>query len=76
MVFHDCWFIIKILIKNEIAIKIKYLLFLQLLKISKHKDVKKITNKGIMPPDRKAILDPKPSTILALKGLLKYSENP
>ena len=58
----------------DILINIKYLLFLQLLKISKNKDDKKITTRGIIPPDRNAIPEPKPRTILARKGLLKYNE--
>ena len=52
----------------------KYLIFLQLVKIRKNSDDKKITIKGITPPDKKAIPEPKPRTKLALKGLLKYNE--
>ena len=58
----------------DIAINIKYLLFLQLLKISKNSDNKKIAIRGLIPSDRKAIPEPKPRTMLARKGRLKYNE--
>ena len=66
--------ITRIIIVVDMLTNIKYLLFLQFLKISKNKDDKKITIRGVMPPDKNPIPEPKPRTILARKGLLKYNE--
>ena len=58
----------------DIAINIKYLLFLQLLKTSKNRDDKKIATREGKPPDKNATPEPIPRTMLALNGLLKYNE--